>query len=361
MGSPRAWLFAFATLTTSAVPAAGFGTAAVPSALLLSPATAMAQAPRELARQNFNRGVDRYQAGDFEAALEAFQEAYRIAPHPNVRVNMANCYERLGRPAEAVYHFERFLAEADGSSPAQRTEVETALTRLRRTIGELALSCSPSDAQIRIDDGPAMEPTATRGMLLTAGTHNLTVVRDGYQTAQRSFIVAGGGTVSLDVVLDPVVGVASDPALGPLPPAAEPIEPRDEPGGGFAIGTPTIIAGAVTGALLISCAVTGAMALSAEGDFDDAVARSNDSSLSPQDREKARLDGLDAADSADGLATVTDLLLVAGLVGAGVTTYLFLSSDDGESDGSSSTVGSTISGGPTADGRGGAIAIRGRF
>src|SRR6478609_6664356 len=61
-----------------------------------SPAAFAQHAPdgatRARARQNFQTGVAAYQRGDFSVALEAFLTAYRLAPHPTVRVNIANCY-----------------------------------------------------------------------------------------------------------------------------------------------------------------------------------------------------------------------------------------------------------------------------
>ena len=98
---------------------------------------------RALARDAFRRGVARYSAADYQGALESFQEAYRIAPNPAVRVNMANCYERLDRPDEAIFNYERFLSEAGPDVPAtRRTEVEAALAALRARFAELSITVS---------------------------------------------------------------------------------------------------------------------------------------------------------------------------------------------------------------------------
>jgi hypothetical protein len=83
------------------------------------------------------------------------------------------------------------------------------------------------------------------------------------------------------------------------------------------------ITGSVSLALLVAAVVTGQLALSAEADFKDSRDTVRDYGGSTAiERQMAYADALDAADRADGLALATDILLVAGVLGAGVTTYL---------------------------------------
>ena len=56
------------------------------AALLAAPSVAFAQpseADRAEARRQFQSGVQQFQQRSFAPALEAFQAAYRIAPHPS--------------------------------------------------------------------------------------------------------------------------------------------------------------------------------------------------------------------------------------------------------------------------------------
>jgi tetratricopeptide (TPR) repeat protein len=80
--------------------------ALVISSLAVSPSRGAAQDDTARARTEFQRGVELFQGSDYQRALDAFQEAYRLAPHASVRLNIANCYEQLGRPVEALFHFE---------------------------------------------------------------------------------------------------------------------------------------------------------------------------------------------------------------------------------------------------------------
>lgn len=329
---------------------------AVLAAVAVSAAfSAQAQDDRERARAEFQRGVERYAADDFSGALDAFQEAYRLAPHPSVRVNMANCYEQLNRPLEAIFHYERYLIE-DAAGPAeQRTEVSQALERLRQTIGPVRLNIQPDGARVRIDGSDEVRRTPIRETIsMTAGNHTVEISLDGYTTVTREFIVVGGQPAEVSVELqratetgEPVTDPTAEGAAGlgvsgqsvgasnaggsnaggssvggsnaPPPP-----EDTTEEGGGFALSAPTLIAGGASVLLLAGALVAGIISLGAQSDFDDADAMVNDSSLSLAERQAAHDESVDAADRADAAALATDILGIAGAVGLGLTAYFFI-------------------------------------
>jgi hypothetical protein len=336
---------------------------------------ASAQDAREQARAAFNRGVERYEAADFEEALVAFQEAFRLAPHPSVRVNMANCYERLGRPSEAIFHYERFLAEGENVPPAQRREVEQTLATLRLQVGTVRLTVRPEGATVRIDGGEArrgpFDPLA-----LAPGRHSIEVSLDGFRTSTREVTVSGGRAIEVAIELERIAE--------PLAPVTEPVaEPEPEPdrepaetepsetaeglgnadedyqsdeddgggGGGFRLEAPTIVSGVATGVVLVTAAVLGIVALGAQSDFDDAHARAQDTSLSRSEREAAYRESVDASDRADAFSLTADILGIAGVVGIGVTAALFFT-QDGESESAAQVGVAPIAGG-------GAVLVRG--
>lgn len=345
---------------------------------LLVAAPAAAQDAREQARENFNAGVASFEANNFEQALASFQEAYRLAPHPSVRVNMANCYERLNRPLEAIFHFERFLSEATDAQPAQRREVQQALDGLRARVGEVTLRIAPDGALVRIDESEVRRAPIMSSIRMVSGSHVVEVRAEGYRSVRREFVVEGGQPAEIAIRLER----GEDPDPAPLPTVTEPDQgaegqaalpdpqpdPQPDPdpapdlvdsGGGFVLTTPTIIAGAATGALLVGTVITGILALSANGDFEDAVERSNDRSISGAERRQARADGLDAQDRANTLSTITDVLLITTIVGAGATAALFFLTqpDDEEVAAGPRIRGATAAATPD----GGAIVLTGDF
>src|SRR5688572_3176452 len=71
---------------------------------LLSPA---ARGQPDAAKDIEARAFERYKAGEYEAALAEYKEAYRLDRDPGLLFNIGLCYAKLGREDEAR---EVFLA-----------------------------------------------------------------------------------------------------------------------------------------------------------------------------------------------------------------------------------------------------------
>jgi tetratricopeptide (TPR) repeat protein len=347
---------------------------------LLTPvaaSTAHAQSADETkarAKALFEQGVADYDAGRYEQALASFQEAYRIRPHPLVNVNIANCYDKLGKSLLAVFHFQRFL-ESDAGSPAQRDEVNKALERLKPQVGKLLLRITPDGALAIIDQGEQRKSPILEPIQLEAGKHDLEVKLAGYRAVQRPLIVKGGTTLELSISLEPegqrapvpVIAVAPRlepepaPARGPEPVAAAgtaqesapAILPTVQPNiaplsseteqpevpantraradhGPNELPTSVWIAGGVTLALVAVATITGVLALRANSDFEHYKDALFDPTATTITKVTAYNEAQDAADRANGLALTTDILLGGALIGAAATTYLIITAQDEE-------------------------------
>ena len=100
--------------------------------------------------------------------------------------------------------------------------------------------------------------------------------------------------------------------------------------------------------------VTGQLALAANREFDTNLSAVRNSMLSEYQRAGAWARGVDAANRADALAAVTDVLLAMTLVGAGLTTYFYLA-DRNQTETPASRV--TLRASPRA----GQVAVQGTF
>jgi hypothetical protein len=324
--------------------------------LSLGPSSASAQDDtRDLAKKLFGSGVQYYDKGDYERALQAFQEAFRLHPHPVVRLNMANCYDRLNKPIEAIFHFERFLDEnKEGVNSTQRKEVEEALKRLRKKVGEVLLRVVPDGVSIRIDDAEQRISPVVEPVILVAGEHFIDARMEGYRPVRRSVNVAGGDTTEVTITMQtleasavaPVPVAAPAAEEQPPPPIEQPVQepeaesvlPEEEPAeraeetDSIGKGTPVLIAGAATALLAVATTITGVMALGANADYDHLAGRD---SLSKEERTDAEK----TASRAEDLALATDVLLGATVVGAAVTAY-FLFSGGQESETQDATAAS---------------------
>jgi hypothetical protein len=334
-------------------------------------------AQRQEAGRHFRSGVESYQRGDYSAALAEFQTAYRVAPHHSVRVNIANCFMHLGRPIDALNHFESFIAEAmtaGGIPPQQRREVESQITELRSQVAEVQVRIEPAsvrDPIITVDGQPANASGVVRMM---PGRHTVEVTADGYATGRQEFTASAGQRADLNIALRPPTPVAAttttttvantagtattagttvaanaqpinttqttEPttttstgpsttttsndgaaATGSTPPTVGAgnevvAPPSDRPRG---LPLPAFIgAAAGTGAFAITWGIMGGLALQANGAFNTIATRIESGNAEPTDPQR----GEDAARRARTFAAVSDVMMAVTAAGAIATTVI---------------------------------------
>jgi tetratricopeptide (TPR) repeat protein len=153
----------------------------------------------EQARADFERGAALYRAGDFRAALAAFEAAQARAPAPQALFNIARCQEQLGQLADAVDSYNAYLAAAPDAP--DRAAVGARIEELRARLpleASLRISVEPP-SPVAVDGVPAgTSPVSVR---LAPGTHRVRAAQDGYQPLEREVELAPGGRVQLELSL----------------------------------------------------------------------------------------------------------------------------------------------------------------
>jgi len=97
------------------------------------------------AREHFQTGVARVQAGDLDAAIREFESAYAAQPHYSVLYNIAQAEAGLGRTPLAISSFERYLQEGGEKIPkGRRAEVEAFLDSARKRVGAVQIVLATS-------------------------------------------------------------------------------------------------------------------------------------------------------------------------------------------------------------------------
>lgn len=143
------------------------------------------------ARAAFDRGTRRFTARRYEQALDAFQEAYSLAPHPAVLFNIASCYDKLDRATEAVNTYQRYLRErGDDVEPSRRRDVSTALARLGREVALLHIVPPEPDAPVTLDGQPI--EVGEDPLAVSPGTYVIaSIAADGREAREEIAAVAG--------------------------------------------------------------------------------------------------------------------------------------------------------------------------
>lgn len=72
----------------------------------------------------FRRGMTLYQKKDFEAAIEAFQAAYKVRQFPRVLLNIAQVYRKMGNAQLALDYYQQFIKAEPNPPPKIKVDVE---------------------------------------------------------------------------------------------------------------------------------------------------------------------------------------------------------------------------------------------
>jgi outer membrane receptor for ferrienterochelin and colicin len=157
--------------------------AALLSGLLARAPLARADGVADEAEVNFRLGAERYQAGDYRAALAFFLASQRLVPNRNVRFNIVRTFQRLGQYPEAYRWCQEALREE--SDPALHAELEQLLGVIERDVAVLDVTSDPAGATVYVDrvDLGSLARTPAR-LALAPGEHTLILALEGYQPAR---------------------------------------------------------------------------------------------------------------------------------------------------------------------------------
>ncbi len=169
------------------------------------PSIVAAQPNTETAAAHIERGMTRYDAGDYEQALAEFRAAYDLAPDPAVLYNLARVHERLDHPVEAVSFYEHYLNDAGRISRRERREIDRSLSRLRDQIGSVRVEVNVQGAVIMIGGVDRATTPLVDPLRVEAGSVEVSARATGHDVARQVVSVAGGEEVLVRLTLRPLL------------------------------------------------------------------------------------------------------------------------------------------------------------
>ncbi|MBI2898204.1 MAG: tetratricopeptide repeat protein [Deltaproteobacteria bacterium] len=275
----------------------------VVAVLLAAPSAAEAQMDERAARAHFEAASSYYDQGRYEEALHEFEEALRAAPDAQKGLmvfNIGQAQERLGRLAEAIESFQRYL-ELEPAAP-DRAAIEARLSNLRARLGEtgIVLRVSEDGARVSVDGSASGTTPLAEPLRVAPGRHEILIERDGFRPFRLTVSVEAGRQVEAEATLVAQERHA-DPVRAPRP------APPPPPSGRLW----TWIGAGATGAALAGGIVLGVLALGASDASNAEVTGS---------REVYE----DELSSAETLALFADISFGAAVLAAGATVVLFI-------------------------------------
>jgi hypothetical protein len=191
-------------------------------AMLLLPSSASA-ADDALgqAKTYFNAGAQAYDAGRFSAAVQAFQQAYALAPRPAILFSMAQAERKawyvdkhVDDLKHAIEHYHAYLSQvptggrrgdaADGLAElepiaSRMTQEPTPTAPAVEAKTRMMVTSATSGARASLDGGPATEVPLIDDV--SPGKHHVHLSADGYFDEDRDAIAVAGSLAAIDVVL----------------------------------------------------------------------------------------------------------------------------------------------------------------
>lgn len=225
------------------------------------------KAERAKAKEAFSRGNEKFQAGDFAAAAEAYKEANETIPSPQALYKVALSLDKAGKKAEALEAYKQLMSEPLPEKMAdQKAEVEGRIKDL--SVGTIKLTLAPENAAVTVDGQPAPGPSPMT-LSLKPGPHTFEVTAPNHEPATRELVVSVGATTDVSIQLKELPPPPQPPL--PPPPVATapppPPPPKEEPKP--ASKMPAYITLGLAGAGAVVGTVFGLKALSSKKDFED--------------------------------------------------------------------------------------------
>lgn len=162
------------------------------------------------AQDSFQRGTKEFSAGDYRAAAQDFEEAYRLKPHHSPLWNAARSWQRAGEAVRAANLYQKYLREAP-TGTKDRDVATTELASLTTKLGRIVAHAS-GPIYLKVDEAAA----DTDGNFVPPGEHTVSGTYEG-KPVRKAVTVEAGQTLS--VTLEPP----------PPPPVEKPLPPPPPP------------------------------------------------------------------------------------------------------------------------------------
>jgi len=186
-------LILITTLAQAAAPAANIETKARAKALL-------------------GEGTRLYDQGEFAPALDKFNQAYTEYASPKLLYNIAQTKRALGRRAEAMDGFERFLLEPPDDTSEMVGDAHAAMAELQAKLGRLHIECAKQRVEISVD-GRVLGLTPLPDLLWAEpGKHQITARHPDTIPVVEDVEVTVGRIQSVLLVTQPLESAAVAPA-----------------------------------------------------------------------------------------------------------------------------------------------------
>jgi len=297
---------------------------------LLVAATAGAQTSgasnRAAAEALFNQGRALAASGRYSEACPKFEASEQLDPGLGTLLNLADCYEKLGKTASAWAEYREAipLARAAGSKAREDLATQRAKALESRlsllTIRALGGGADSEGLDIRRDGVPVLPAELGAPIPVDPGPHTVEAAAPGKQKWSSTVHLSDAQKLEVEV---PALVASAQPkaaaAAAEKPVAAPPAEPAAKSGSGQR--TAAVVVGAVG---VVGVGLGTVFGLSASSKWSDAK---SGCSAYPYGCSS---EALDARSAANSKATISTVAFIAGGVALAGAAVLWFTADSGK-------------------------------
>jgi hypothetical protein len=260
-------------------------------------------------RAHFSKGVALFRDRSYSAALVEFNAAYSAAPSFRIQYNIAQTCNELRDYACAYKAFSKFLADGGKDIPKDQLRVaESETRRLKGLVSNVYITVNLAGAEVAIDDVKVGVSPLADPVLVSAGRHTVTALKSGLPQARTALDVAGG-VERIEANLE-----ISEPKAAPPPPPSNNNNNNNNKEEEARGRLPMWLGIGATGVLAATTVTFGILTLGAKSDLNAEADRFGTTPRAVSDAQSRQ----------DTFAVVTDVVLGATILAAGVTTVLVL-------------------------------------
>jgi hypothetical protein len=300
----------------------------------------------------FQEGRAAFDRGDYEAAEQAYREAWQRRRSYDLAANLGQTEVQLGRYREAAEHLSYALGHVPPSvSDEVRQEMQRLLSGALEHVATLRVEVDPPGAEVMVGSRVVGKAPLEGDIYVEPGSRSVQARHEGHRDAEKSFTATEGSTHRISLVLEPIAASDVKPEAEASVPSSTSADVGDAPQVVTSGPDPVVVwigGGLAVGGLFVGI-LSAVAAHDRRSERDDLLAGLDGTSpcgtgsLFPDDC--ARIEDLDA--EARSLDTVTWLGFGAAGVLAGATLVYALwprSNGDRHSIGIAPTIGSWGSG-----------------
>jgi hypothetical protein len=274
---------------------------------------------RAAAEALFNEGRTLAASGKYADACPKFEASEQLDPGLGTLLNLAECYEKLGKTASAWAEYKEAipLARAAGSKVRQDLATERAQALESRlsmlTIRAMGGTEDANGLEIRRDGVPVQPAELGSPIPVDPGPHTIEAVAPGKQKWSSTVQLTDAAKLNVDVpALTPLAAGAAPPTDSTKPVESPPLDQGAHSNSGSTQRTAAIVVGAVG---VVGVGIGAVFGLGASSKWSDAKSKCT---AYPYGCSQDALDARDSAKSKASVATVAFIVGGAAIAGAAV-------------------------------------------